>query len=94
LNATYSGTILISGGAYGVDKSAERLAKELQLPILVVNAQWRLYGREAGPKRNSIIAELADVVIAFPGPTSVGTFDTVRKAKQLKKQVFEFKVKS
>ena len=41
-------THLISGGALGTDRLAERYAVERKLALTVLKPNWRLYGRKAG----------------------------------------------
>lgn len=44
-------------------------------------ADWRQYGKRAGMIRNAAMVKLgADLCVAFPGPTSVGTWDCLKKA--------------
>jgi len=44
-------------------------------------ADWKRHGRAAGPIRNAQMVALgADLCLAFPGPTSTGTWDCIRKA--------------
>jgi len=85
--------LIVTGGARGVDSCAEYIAKEvLKCPVLVFPANWFKYGKKAGMIRNTYIAEVADIVLAFPTKESRGTWDTVNKAKRLGKKVFMFEV--
>lgn len=60
--------ILISGGATGADTLGIQWAKSRGVPCEVYPAQWRLYGRKAGPLRNlKMISTGIDVLLAFPG---------------------------
>lgn len=73
----------ISGGASGVDSSAETFAQAHGTPFAKVNANWRIYGKSAGPIRNLWMIRLQpDAVIAFPGGN--GTADMVKRAQQAK----------
>ena len=91
LNLSFEDILLVSGGAKGVDRCAEFIAREvLKVPFLVFPANWDKFGRSAGPIRNSYIAEVADVVIAFPSGESKGTWDTINKAKLRGKKVYVF----
>jgi predicted Rossmann fold nucleotide-binding protein DprA/Smf involved in DNA uptake len=74
-------TEVISGGAAGVDKMAERYAKEQGLPLTIIRPDWRK-GKEAGPMRNQKIVELADQVLALWDGRSKGTTDTIRRTKK------------
>jgi predicted Rossmann fold nucleotide-binding protein DprA/Smf involved in DNA uptake len=73
---------IISGGANGVDSLAEIFAKYFDIQFVVFKAEWSKYGKSAGPKRNSLIVKRATHVIAFIAENSVGTLDTIRKAKE------------
>ena len=44
--------MIISGGCKGAYKIAENIAKELNIPIEIYNAEWDKYGNSAGPIRN------------------------------------------
>jgi len=53
----------------------------------VFRAEWTLYGKPAGPRRNAALLADADVLIAFPG--NVGTADCVAKARRAQIPVIE-----
>ena len=74
-------TTVISGGAPGVDSWAEDAARERGLRVSVKHADWDIYGRAAGPIRNTAIVAPADRVVAFWDGKSPGTADTIRKAR-------------
>ena len=78
---------VVSGGARGADTLAEKFAHENNLLLIVKEAEWDKYGRSAGPRRNKLIVEEADVVVAFPTPSSRGTWNTVNLAKEAGKRV-------
>ncbi len=78
---------IISGGAAGADKLAERLAAEYQIPLKVFEPDWKKYGRAAGPLRNQQIIENCTHVIAFPSVQGKGTQDSIRKAQLLGKPI-------
>lgn len=79
------GTIVISGGARGVDQYAERAARNCGLEVFSIRANWKRYGRGAGFKRNIEIVQHADIVVAFWNGESKGTAHTIRAARQLGK---------
>lgn len=74
--------IVVSGGAKGADKLAEKAADELGLVCEVHRADWKRFGKGAGPVRNTAIVESAEAVLAFLMPGSRGTLDTLRKAQK------------
>lgn len=75
------GTVLVSGGARGVDTWAEQAAKQLGLEVRIFPADWQTHGRSAGFRRNVTIVENADLVLAFmTNGQSRGTRHTVTVA--------------
>lgn len=50
-------TLVVSGGAPGVDRLGERWAFEHEIPIERFPADWNAYGRAAGAIRNEQMAE-------------------------------------
>lgn len=78
---------IISGGATGADALGERYAKAEKIPLTVITADWKTYGKAAGPMRNTEIVERAERVIAIWDGKSTGTADTIRKAKAQGKEV-------
>lgn len=72
--------LIISGGARGVDTMAEKYAQENNIKTKIYYPNWTL-GRKAGILRNSEIIAAATHVIAFPTDSSVGTYDSIMKAK-------------
>ena len=86
---------LVSGGCEGTDKMAERYAEENGIPISVFTADWKRYGRAAGPIRNrQMIDQIKDCdrryVIAFTGDRTKGTRNTIEIAGKNGIEVFEF----
>lgn len=75
---------IISGGALGIDTLAEKYAKEKNIPFVCFPADWKKYGKSAGPKRNAQIINSSTHLIAFPGPQSTGTLNSIKLA-QIKK---------
>lgn len=78
---------VVSGGAKGADALAERFAEEHNMKMIVKKAQWERYGRAAGPKRNKLIIEEADVVAAFPTSKSTGTRNSMQLARKAGKRM-------
>ncbi len=78
---------IISGGAKGVDKIAEKFAEEFNIDIEVIKPDWKKYGRSAGLIRNSDIIKNSDFIIAFWNGKSKGTLDSINKAKKLNKEL-------
>jgi predicted Rossmann-fold nucleotide-binding protein len=78
------GTIIVTGGAHGVDTVAEEAAKKLGYEVQVLVPEWSL-GKIAGVARNNMIVERADEVVAFWDGLSPGTHDAICRARAMKK---------
>lgn len=87
--------VIISGGAKGADAYGERYAKENNLPVIVMPAEWNRDGfldRRAGFIRNEKMAWYASHLIAFWDGQSTGTkgmIDLCEKYK-LEKRVISY----
>jgi hypothetical protein len=78
-----SNTTVIEGEAPGADTMARQAAMLLGFSVIAVPANWRRYGKAAGPVRNRTMLDMKpDRVIAFhPDLTkSRGTADCVHQA--------------
>ena len=64
---------LVSGGARGVDTWAEEMANVLGIHSIIFKPDWDKYGKSAGYKRNNLIIDEADKVLAFWDGKSKGT---------------------
>ncbi len=73
-------TVLISGGARGVDRTAEDEARKLGLKVIVHVALWHKYGKAAGPIRNKLIVDDAEMMHAFWDGKSPGTRNAIDQA--------------
>ncbi len=80
--------IFLSGGCRGADTLGERFAQENGLEIEKHPADWKRYGRAAGPKRNKEMIENCDMVICFWDGKSKGTGSAINYAKRLEKTLF------
>lgn len=81
-------TVLVSGGASGVDTWAVNAAKHYGLPKPIVHLpNWKEYGKSAGMIRNEWIVNDADYVVAFWNGTSKGTKNTIDRAQRMGKRV-------
>lgn len=75
-------TSIVSGGARGADKLAERFAAEHGLPVQVFKADWDTWDVRAGYMRNITIVNTADEVVAFWNGKSKGTRHTIDLAEK------------
>jgi hypothetical protein len=64
---------IVSGAARGADRLGEHYAGLREFGIKKFPAEWNKYGKSAGYKRNSEMAEYADALIAFWDGESKGT---------------------
>ncbi len=74
--------IIVSGCASGADSIGERYAKENGFEVEKYPADWRAYGRSAGPKRNKQMAEVCDYIICFWDEKSKGTKSMIDYARK------------
>ena len=72
---------IISGGAKGTDRLAEKYAAEKSIPILIYKANWDLHGKSAGMKRNVLMLNDCTHVIAFWDGNSPGTLHMISQAR-------------
>lgn len=72
--------VVIHGGAQGADMGAAQWGKSEGATVLEFAAEWKKYGKRAGPLRNQKMIDHGkpEVVIAFAGGR--GTADMVRRA--------------
>lgn len=82
-------SLVISGGATGVDSDGEAWAKSRGLPVQVIKARWTELGKKAGPIRNEEMARQADAVVLFPG--GKGTASMYRLAKRYGLEIYDWR---
>lgn len=78
---------IVQGGASGADFLAKKVANELRIECKEYKADWKKYGKKAGPIRNRLMLdenEDIEVVIAFHEDieASKGTKDMINYARQ------------
>ena len=77
-------TAVIAGGANGADTFAADWARFNDVPLEEHQAEWDLYGKAAGPRRNQQMLDKGhpDCVLAFSSawPLTPGTADMVGRA--------------
>lgn len=66
-------TVIINGGAEGTDALGEAWADQRGMPCEKYPADWKRYGRGAGPRRNEQMAEVAEALVALWDGESRGT---------------------
>lgn len=80
-------TLIISGGANGVDTIAEQYADKMRISKLIMRPQYNLYQRAAPLKRNEIMVEICDRVLILWDGKSKGTKHTIDYANKLEKLI-------
>lgn len=85
LRKEYNITSLVSGGANGADKLAERYAEEYNMSIEIYKPDWDKFGKSAGFIRNQTIWDNSDLGVAFWDGKSKGTAHSFEIAKKQKK---------
>jgi len=93
---------LVSGGAKGIDALAEKEADKLRIDKSIYRAKWKdlshpdaviktgkygKYDAMAGFRRNQLIVDKADKVVAFWNGKSNGTKDTIDRAVRAGKPI-------
>ena len=81
---------LICGMARGADLTAYSLFKEAGLPVEEYPADWDQYGKQAGYIRNTQMADVADMLIAFWDGCSSGTNHMITTARKHNLNVLVF----
>ena len=81
-------TEVVSGTARGVDQLGEQYARAMGKLIKRFPAEWDKYGKSAGYKRNEVMAEYADALIAVWDGKSRGTSHMIDLARKQGLQVY------
>lgn len=85
-------TIIVSGGAIGVDSVAEEVAKARGMEVEIFYPDWKKHGRSAGFIRNEQIVKAADKVVCFWYNKSKGTAHDIKLARRYGKELEIFEV--
>ena len=80
-------TLIISGGAKGIDALAEQYADKHKISKLILLPQYNLYGKAAPIKRNETMVDIADTVIIVWDGLSRGTKYTLECATKKNKNI-------
>lgn len=83
-------TVIVSGGARGIDALGEKYAKEYGMKTKIIKAKWDKYGKSAGYRRNGEMARIADSLIVFWDGKSKGTRHMIELAHTHKVNVTAF----
>jgi hypothetical protein len=91
-NTMPSLSAIVHGNCRGADKLAGKVASRMGIEVFPIPAQWKKYGKKAGPIRNSqMLEEHPDIrlIVALHDDidSSKGTSDMILKALSAKKRV-------
>ena len=79
--------LVISGGAEGIDTIAWAWAVDNHIEILVIRPEYNKYGKAAPLKRNEVIVNESDKVLAFWDGKSRGTKYVIDYANKTGKKI-------
>lgn len=82
--------LVLSGRATGVDQWGEEWAIERDLIIEPYPADWRSFGRGAGPIRNEVMASKADALVLIWDGQSPGSKNMLKLAKAFGLEIFVY----
>lgn len=84
-------TEVVSGGARGVDTLGEEYAYKTHKKLMIFPADWDIYSKSAGIRRNNLMANYADALLAVWDGKSKGTAHMIEAARRkgLKVYVYE-----
>ena len=77
---------IISGGSVGVDTCAKNYAQNNRIKFTQLLPNFELYGRSAPLKRNDLLVDSADKVIAFWDGKSRGTKFVIDYCRKIEKE--------
>ncbi len=80
-------TLIISGGAKGIDTIAEEFADTNGIDKLIMRPEYNKYGKAAPIRRNEEMVELADLILVIWDGVSRGTKYTIEYAKKKGKTI-------
>ena len=81
-------SVIISGGARGVDALGEQWAMSAGIPVEVYPAEWGKYGNKAGTMRNVHMGNIATALIAVWDGKSPGTKHMIDFARRHNLKVY------
>ena len=80
-------TMIISGGADGIDLLAEQYADKHRISKLILRPRYNLYGKAAPLKRNEEMVELCDMALVIWDGSSRGAKYTIDYSEKMGKKV-------
>ena len=85
--------VVLCGCCLGVDEEGAAWAAQQGIPVERYPADWKRYGRDAGPLRNAEMARKADGALIITYPRSRGSYDMLRRAERAGLTVLLHKMK-
>lgn len=94
-NKEYDNLVIVEGGARGADSLARKACKKLDIEFKEYRANWKKYGKAAGPIRNQKMLDDnvdVDLVAIFHENLnkSKGTKDMMKRAEKENKKIVRF----
>lgn len=86
----YGTTVIISGGARGIDSMAEKFADDNNIKKIIFKPDYEKYGRRAPLLRDKLIVDEAELIIAIWDGKSLGTKFTIDYARKKSKKIEVF----
>ena len=80
-------SLIITGGAYGIDSLAEQYADVHRLSKYILRPRYSLYGRSAPLRRNEEMVEMADAVLIIWDGRSKGTQYALKYSEKMGKPI-------
>ena len=80
-------TLIVCGGANGIDTLAEKYADKNKISKLVLRPRYDKYGKAAPLKRNEIMVDIADSILIIWDGISRGTVYTLKYAEKKEKDI-------
>ena len=76
--------VVLCGGATGADEFGKDWAQVRRISVEMHPADWKQWGRKAGPMRNAEMAGMADALVLFPGGAGTNSMFLCAKREGLK----------
>lgn len=86
--SNFKASTVVCGEARGADLLGKQWAIDRNIPVHSYPANWELQGKGAGFKRNEVMANNADALVAFWDGQSSGTKHMIDLAKRKKLEVY------
>lgn len=84
-------SVVLCGGAPGVDTSGALWARTCGIPVESYPADWKAEGKAAGPVRNALMTSKADALVLVWDGKSPGSADVLERARSKGLRVFEWR---